>query len=565
MTFSSKKDYQDRLFEILNPLLPHYRADNTRLLLGYTGASYTEDVAEIEGFARVLWGLAPYFCGGGSSEEFEKIYLQGITNGTDPNNPNYWGEGQHYGQMLVEMAAVAVAVLLAPKKLWDPLTDDAKKNLTTWLATINKYQLAPANWQFFGILVNVALLKLGAEGYNEDIMQQELALINSFYRGNGWYQDGTYETFDYYSAFAMQYYGLIYAAFMEKEDPENSQAFKERAKLFGPQFIYWFDESGAAVPYGRSLTYRFAQVAFFSACIFAGVEPVSMSTMKGVIDRHLDYWWRSHMQDFSGILTIGYTYPNLIMAENYNSPGSPLWALKAFLILALDDDHPYWSAEAGPYPTYPEVMAIQTFPETKMTITHRKGYATLYPGGMNHVRVTIGHAEEKYAKFAYNTWFGFSVRKANDCLENMAPDSELVFEIGGFYYGRVRPSSVQLGAQNAIISQWSPYPGVQVTSNLKVYNNGYIVRNTITSEVECVAYGCGFALPTTDNDFATSVTGNTAEIKTSLSDCIVRGGEGLIITASPNTSLIFPRTAIPAVKRNIPVGTSSFQFEVLLP
>ena len=47
---------------------------------------------------------------------------------------------------------------------------------------------------------------------------------------------------------------------------------------------------------------------------------------------------------------------------------------------------------------------------------------------------------EKYVKFAYSSKFGFSVRKANDCLENMAPDNELVFEIGGFFYGR-RPAN----------------------------------------------------------------------------------------------------------------------------
>lgn len=31
---------------------------------------------------------------------------------------------------------------------------------------------------------------------------------------------------------------------------------------FVKQFIYWFDEEGEAIPFGRSLTYRFSQVSF---------------------------------------------------------------------------------------------------------------------------------------------------------------------------------------------------------------------------------------------------------------------------------------------------------------
>ena len=75
MSIKTKKDYQDKLFEILNPLLPHYSEGKARLTLGYTGALYDNATAEMEGFARVLWGLAPYFSGGGQndSQDVEKI------------------------------------------------------------------------------------------------------------------------------------------------------------------------------------------------------------------------------------------------------------------------------------------------------------------------------------------------------------------------------------------------------------------------------------------------------------------------------------------------------------
>jgi hypothetical protein len=61
--------------------------------------------------------------------------------------------------------------------------------------------------------------------------------------------------------------------------------------------------------------------------------------MKGIILRHLRYWMNRPILDKAGILSVGYGYPNLIMAETYNSPGSPYWGLKAYLILALDEGH----------------------------------------------------------------------------------------------------------------------------------------------------------------------------------------------------------------------------------
>ncbi|SQB37568.1 Uncharacterized protein conserved in bacteria [Citrobacter koseri] len=46
------------------------------------------------------------------------------------------------------------------------------------------------------------------------------------------------------------------------------------------------------------------------------------------------------------------------MCEDYNSPGSPYWALKVFLILALPDDHAFWQAEELPLPQCAEKHVI---------------------------------------------------------------------------------------------------------------------------------------------------------------------------------------------------------------
>ncbi len=112
-------------------------------------------------------------------------------------------------------------------------------------------------------------------------------------------------------------------------------------------FAAWFDTDGAAVPYGRSLTYRFAQSAFYAACLWAGLAPLPLPVMKGILVRNLQWWLSKPIFDRDGVLTVGYCYPTLLMSEEYNAPGSPYWAMKTFRLLALPDDHPFWSAEAA--------------------------------------------------------------------------------------------------------------------------------------------------------------------------------------------------------------------------
>ncbi|WP_375803652.1 DUF2264 domain-containing protein, partial [Enterobacter kobei] len=48
----------------------------------------------------------------------------------------------------------------------------------------------------------------------------------------------------------------------------------------------------------------------------------------GIVLRHLRWWQQQSIVDRDGILTLGFAYPNLAMCEDYNSPGSPYWALK---------------------------------------------------------------------------------------------------------------------------------------------------------------------------------------------------------------------------------------------
>lgn len=85
---------------------------------------------------------------------------------------------------------------------------------------------------------------------------------------------------------------------------------------------------GGAIPFGRSLTYRFACGAFFAALAVADIpdmpDPLaSMGAVKGFLLRHLR-WWAAHSTDVfyaDGTMNIGYLYPYVSLPPPpYNSP-----------------------------------------------------------------------------------------------------------------------------------------------------------------------------------------------------------------------------------------------------
>lgn len=43
----------------------------------------------MEGFSRVLWGLASYWAGGGDDESLLSVYQKGLAAGTDPEASSY--------------------------------------------------------------------------------------------------------------------------------------------------------------------------------------------------------------------------------------------------------------------------------------------------------------------------------------------------------------------------------------------------------------------------------------------------------------------------------------------
>ncbi|PTM59421.1 DUF2264 domain-containing protein [Desmospora activa] len=553
----TRADFIYALEQICRPLKPYYSKECARLHLGNTSAGYPDAIAEMEGFSRVLWGLVPLMAGGETSPLWE-FHLQGIKNGTNPYHEEYWGTIQDYDQRIVEMAAFGLALALIPEKIWEPLTSQEKDHLSAWLNQINHHQIHDCNWLLFLVLVNLGLKKVGAS-YDREKMAKNLNRIDQFYLSSGWYADGENAHCDYYTSFAIHYYSLIYAKLMEAEDPERAKRYKERAKIFAHDFIYWFAADGSAIPYGRSLTYRFAQAAFWSALVFAEVTPFPYGVMKGLIRNHLRWWLKQPIFNPDGTLSIGYTYPNLIMAENYNAPGSPYWALKTFLPLALKPEHPFWQTEESPLPPL-KAQSVQHSPHLVLCRQEEKNHVLAFNSGHPSTNAHT-HTSAKYEKFVYSNRFAFSVPRGEWGLEQGAFDSMLAVSENDQLY-RVKRTCEEYQIEGSIIySKWRPWADVVIQTWLVPGSPWHIRIHRIESKRALDSAEGGFALGITDeHNHPIDLIQNKKELLAvsaqGASGIKILYGDGKSKLTYPhaNTNLIHARTVLPTVITTITPG-----------
>lgn len=186
------------------------------------------------------------------------------------------------------------------------------------------------NWLWFRVFANLGLKKNGGK-FSQERLDADIEHLDTFYRGEGWSNDGPegIHQMDYYSSsFAIQFLQLLYAKLAGDEDPARAEQFRERARTMALDLVHYFDLEGRAIPFGRSVGYRFAMVSFWGALAYADVElpePLTWGMVKGIVMRHLRWWQTQHdMWNANGTLSLGYSYPNMYITENYNSSGSPV-------------------------------------------------------------------------------------------------------------------------------------------------------------------------------------------------------------------------------------------------
>jgi len=401
---------------------------------------------------------------------------------------------------------------------------------------------------------------------------------------------------DYYSgSYAIQYLQLLYAKLAGDSDPKRAQEFKDRARQFALDFAHYMAPDGHAIPFGRSLTYRFATSGFWGAVAFADVElpaPLSWGVVKGMLLRNLR-WWSQHPHIFqpNGMLNIGYTYPNYYMVENYNSPGSPYWCMLAFAPLALPESHPFWTSKEEPHPftqspsPLPDVKALK-YP---LHIMVNKGGHTFLLSSGQKCHYPIKSTQAKYGHFAYSSAFGYSVPTGGYTLEQFVPESALALSDDGGEIWKLRREveNAELVTKNGspvLYSTMHPWSDVEVRTWLlpptDQYPNWHIRVHEIRTDRDLLSAEGGFAMLATSESNGRLLgtikkssskfegDGNFAEKEEALLvssagavgvvELASKERKGVMLNADANSNLIESRTNLPMLTQTLKKGSTTW-------
>lgn len=243
---------------LIAPLDHHKSPAKARIRFPFqTGAGFDEVAAQLEGFARPLFAIAPLlmnYGSAGSQEESPGLssWAEGLAAGVNPESPEYWGEIGDIDQRMVETESIAFALLLSPEAFLCCMNDEAKANLIRWLRGIQGKRMPANNWRWFRVFVNLALVEALGVSREEvrDEIESDLAVLDSFYLGEGWNSDGVWgeerSQADYYSgSFAIQFAQLLFVRFAEEgEYEERVIRYKRQAREFASKFWKFFDIDG---------------------------------------------------------------------------------------------------------------------------------------------------------------------------------------------------------------------------------------------------------------------------------------------------------------------------------
>lgn len=558
----SRDDLQRAFQQLEAPLLSVWPDDSTGPNLGGHRAWYGQAATRLEPVARYLWGLVPFTAGGGKSRGWTHV-LDAIAHGTDPDHPQYWGPAGTNDQRSVEMAAFGLALRLVPDQIWTPLSRQQKDRLATWLVGMVDKGLVSSNWQFFRLMVTMGLRHVDRDPANADGQDAKaIELIDSYYLGNGWYEDGKNGQRDYYIPMAFHFYSLLLARLATAGPVTQRLAeWTSRARAFAKNFVHWFAADGAALPFGRSLTYRFAQGAFWGGCAVAGVEGMKPGEWRGLLLRHFRWWWKQPMLEADGTLSLGYSYPNHNILEPYNACGSPYWAFKAFAPLMLKATDPFW--------TDPEVALetrhapdVQQEPGFLIDRDPDTGHLIALSAGQWHPGWPLRHRDAKYAKLAYSTFFGPSVGANHEWLAGSGIDNTIAIQLsrtarsdGMPWQCRGVTTDRVITADN-VVSRWSTVPGLSVRT-WQVPLGAWQVRiHHVQTEHDIQFAEGGFALkdPSVNNSSKGALCAKGEDDGISGIVDLAGAREAILSDVEPNSSLYHSRVKTPILQTSLSKG-----------
>ncbi|MFG3284599.1 DUF2264 domain-containing protein [Streptomyces sp. NPDC048111] len=423
--------------ELLLAVRPHASPGGGLINLPGTRPSWSGPRSDgLEGYART-WLLAALRVAGARGEDPHghlDRYGEGLASGTrnplgtgqlDPASPDAWPLTTQVRQAVVESASVALGLRLTRPWLWGGLDDRVRQRAVDWLLPALGPSPVDNNWWLFGLTVAGFLQDAGIETDRAAAtIERSLDRIDQWYLGDGWYSDGPNRSFDHYNGWALHFYPVLHAHLADDRDllarygPRLHAQLDAHTRLFG--------SDGAPMPYGRSLTYRFAAAAAPWLGALTGHTPLSPGATRRLASGSLKYFLDRPAgrgaTDADGLLTLGWHGPYPPVIQRYSGPASPYWASKGHLGLLLPPEHPVWTDVEEPLPaeTADATMTLGP-PGLLIQSTAADGLVRLHNHGSNNHVDGGGDEDPCYSRFAYSTTTGPTAQGVPDNHFGLVP------------------------------------------------------------------------------------------------------------------------------------------------
>lgn len=392
-------------------LAAHRHASPSHALITPPGApgGYGTAVDGLEGFARTFL-LAGFRVAGEQGRDPLGLldrYAEGIAAGTDPTSPERWVTPKEHAQAKVEAASIALILDLTRPWLWDRLDSGVRERVVDYLSqVVGDHEYPRTNWVWFRIVVEQFLASVGGPWSLED-MESDLAVHDSFAREGGWYCDGVERNYDHYCGWALHLYPILWSRMTGARElaAPRLPAYTERLDRYLLDAIRLVGADGLPLVQGRSLVYRFAAAAPFWIGAYAGTTAVESGRLRRAASGIVKHFAEHGAPDADGLLTLGWHHPWRRLAQRYSGPGSPYWAAKGMLGLALPADHPVWTSVEQPLPVEEaDQLGVVAAPGWAFSSTTSDGVVRVYNHGTDHAIVgdRVGDSP-LYARLAYST------------------------------------------------------------------------------------------------------------------------------------------------------------------
>jgi hypothetical protein len=312
-------------------------------------------VAHLEALGRAFTGIAPWLNLGADDTaegklrgKYIDLCVKAISNAVNPSAPDYIRFGDNDRQALVDAAFLAHGLLRSRDQVWPRLDRTTRQRLVEELQSTRKFTPGENNWLLFSAMVEAALLEFTGSCEMKPVAYA-VSRHEEWYKGDGWYGDGSHLHLDYYNSFVIHPMLMDILGVLKEKNAAGSDLYEtelRRIIRYAGQQEKLISPEGTFPVLGRSMAYRFgafqvlAQVSLMKKLPGHIVPAQVRSALTAVIRRQLV----PESFDRNGWLVLGFCGHQPEIAETYISTGSLYLCSAVFLPLGLSPRDEFWAA-----------------------------------------------------------------------------------------------------------------------------------------------------------------------------------------------------------------------------